>query len=152
MVKNSLILFAFVLLTVTSCKDINDTEADEQALIKMNEQWDKNVMTDNQKNADYYTDDAISVENGEIYKGKEAIDDLFKSYNEDYTALSSKSKVENIRISGNLATVRGSYSGSFISKESGDTLHIKGAWVDLCERQVEGVWKIVYSIGTELKD
>ena len=147
-----MILFAFVLLTVTSCKDINDIEADEQALIKMNEQWDKNVMTDNQKNADYYTDDAISVDNGKIYKGKEAIANLFKSYDEDYTILSGKNRIENISISGNLATVRGSYSGSLISLESGDTLQIKGAWVDLCERQVEGVWKIVYSIGTELKD
>ena len=119
----------------------------------MSEQWDMNVMASaNEKNADYYTEEAIRIDNGEIYEGKKAIADLLKSYNEEYIPLSCKNSVEDIRISGNLATVRGSFLGSFISKQSGDTLYMKGAWVDLCERQMDGTWKMAYSIGTELKE
>ena len=152
MTKKLLILLAPILLTVTSCQTEKDYEADEQAITKMNEQWDKNVMTDNEKNADYFTDDGILVENGKVYEGKEAIANLFKTYQEDFTVLNSKKTIDDVKIEDDLATVRGLYSGSFISKLSGDTLNIKGAWVDLCEKQTGGDWKMVYSIGTELKD
>ncbi len=117
------------------------------------EDWDMNAKAGNpEKNVDHYTDDAIRIDNGEIYEGKEAIGKLLQSYNENTSRLFMENKVEKIRVSGDLATVRGSFLGSFILKESGDTLHSKGAWVDVCERQSDGSWRMVLTIGTKLND
>ena len=145
-------LFAVLLITgcTTPTEEI-DIEADEQALIKLTEKWDMNAKAGNLKNVDHYTDDAIRIDNGVIYEGKEAIGNLLRSYNEN-TILNMENKVEKIWVSGDLATVRGSFLGSFILKESGDTLHAKGAWVDVCERQSDGSWRMVLTIGAEIND
>jgi len=135
-----------------SCQEKIDIEADEQALIKLTaEEWDMNAKAGNLKNVDHYTEDAIRIDIGGIYEGKEAIGKLFQSHNE-YTILFMENKVEKIWVSGDLATVRGSFLGSFILKESGDTLHAKEAWVDVCERQSDGSWRMVLTIITELND
>ncbi len=116
------------------------------------EDWDMNAKAGNpEKNVDHYTDDAIRIDNGEIYEGKEAIGKLLQSYNEN-TILLLENKVDKIRVSGDLATVRCSFLGSVILKESGDTLNRKGAWVDVCERQSDGSWRMVLTIGTKLND
>ena len=150
------IIFSILALSLIagsgSCQEKIDTKADEQALIKLTaEEWDMNAKAGNLKNVDFYTEDAIRIDNGVIYEGKEAIGNLLRSYNEN-TILTMENKVENIWISGDLATVRGSFLGSFILKESGDTLHLKGAWVDVCERQSDGSWKMVLTLGTRLND
>ena len=135
-----------------SCQEKIDIEADEQALIKLTaEEWDMNAKAGNLKNVDHYTDDAIRIGNGGIYEGKEAIGKLLQSYNEA-TILLMENKVEKIWVSGDLATVRGSFLGSIILKESGDTLHLKKAWVNVCERQSDGTWRMVLTIGTDLND
>ncbi len=147
-----LILSLLLIAGSYTCQEKIDIEADEQALIKATEEWDVNAITDNLKNLDQYTENAIRIDNGSIYEGKEAIGNLLRSYNEDYTVLSNKNTVENIWVSGDLATVRGSFLGSVILKESGDTLHSKGAWVGVSERQSDGSWKSVLSLGTEIND
>ena len=151
----TIIFSFFAVLLITGCtppKEEIDVEADEQALIKLTaEEWDMNAKAGNLKNVDHYTDDAIRIDNGGIYEGKEAIGKLLQSYNEN-TFLFLENKVEKIWISGDLATVRGSFLGSFILKESGDTLNLKGAWVDVCERQSDGSWRMVLTIGTDLND
>jgi len=149
-----IIISILAICLIASCtppKEEIDIEADKQALLKVSEEWDMNAMTDNLKNLDFYTDDAIRIDNGRIYEGKEAIGKLLQSYDEA-TILFIENKVEKIWISGDLATVRGSFLGSFILKESGDTLHSKGAWVDVFERQSDGSWKSVLSLGTEIND
>ena len=147
----SILALSLIAGSISGQKKI-DIEADEQALIKLTaEEWDMNAKAGNLKNVDHYTEDAIRIVNGGIYEGKEAIGKLFQSYNEN-TILFMENKVEKIWVSGDLATVRGSFLGSFILKESGDTLHSKGAWVDVFERQSDGSWKSVLSLGTEIND
>jgi hypothetical protein len=40
--------------------------------------------------------------------------------------------------------------GSWANQEYGDTLWTKAAWVGIYERQEDGAWKMVFSMGTEL--
>ncbi len=160
------ILLSIVLLVALSCQKNKsaqeeesksvitqpDIEADKQALTKFNEEWDVNAMAgDFKKNAYKYTEDAIRIDGGKIYEGREAISDLLQSYVEDYVSLTNENKIEKMWISGDVAAVKGSFKGSVVQKESGDTLHLKGAWADVFERQPDGKWKMVYSIGAELK-
>ena len=88
-----------------------------------------------------------------IYYGKEEIRTLLTTeVRPGFTVSSCENTVEDIRISGDLATVRGTFLGSWAHQEWGDTLWTKAAWVDVCERQEDGSWKMVFNMGTELKE
>lgn len=143
-----------ILFAATSCQKKYNLEADKQALVKLtDEDWDANFLSGNlEGNVNFYTDNAIRIWNGKIYSGKDAIRTLLTTDSGLYKILKHENKVEDFRISGDLATVRGSFFGSFIHKESGDTLNIKEAWVDICERQADGSWKMALTIIAELKD
>ena len=157
MKKSFLAFLAIILLTGISCQKKADIEADKQAFkqawAKLTKDWDMNIKAGEQiKNTNHYTEDAIRIDNGKIYSGKEGIGKLLRSYNETTTPLSAENKAEKILVSGDLATVNGSFLGSFIQKESGDTLHLKEAWVSICERQADGSWLMSFTMVTELKD
>jgi len=123
-------------------------------LIKLTaEQWDADSLSGNyEANVDFYTENSLRIDDGKSTKGKEAIRNLLKTNSEGYTILKQESKVEDTWISDDLATVRGSFLGSFIHKESGDTLNLKGAWVDVCERQKDGSWKMAFTLTSNLNN
>ena len=149
--KKLIVVIVPILLILTSCQNIIDPEADKQTIIKLNKEWDINTMKGNvEKNAALYTEDAIRIDGGKIYEGREAINNLLQSYAKGTTPLSMENKTENIWISGDIAAVRGAFKGSFIQDESGDTLNIKGAWSSVYERQADGTWKVVFSLGSPL--
>jgi ketosteroid isomerase-like protein len=150
-----LILFVTIIFFIgTSCQKKYDAEADKRSLVRLTaEDWDANFLSGNyEANVDFYTENAIRIDDVKEYRGKEAMRALFKTNSERYTILRQKNKVEDTWISGDRAAVRGSFLGSFIHKESGDTLNIKGAWVDVCERQADGSWKMVFTLASGLKD
>lgn len=152
--KKLISFLIIILFAATSCQKKYNLEADKQALVKLTaEDWDANFLTGNlEANINFYTENAIRIWNGKVYSGKNAIRTLLNTDTEGYRILKHANKVEDTRISGDLATVRGSFFGSFIHKESGDTLNIKEAWVDICERQADGSWKMALTIIAELKD
>ena len=116
------------------------------------EDWDANALAGNMEaNLDFYTEDAVRIQDGMILRGKEEIRTvLTDEIRPGFTTASIENTIEDIRISGNLATVRGTFLGSWANQEYGDTLWTKGAWVDICERQEGGSWKMVFTMGTEL--
>jgi len=152
--KKLILLVTIIFFAGTSCQKKYDIEADRQALTKLTaEDWDANFLSGNREaNVNFYTENALRIWDGKVYSGKDAIRALFSTDSEGYTILKHENKVEDTKISGNLATVRGSFVGSFIHKESGDTLNIKEAWVDICERQADGSWKMALTIIAELKN
>ena len=152
--KNLILSVSIIILAATSCQKKYDAEADKKALEKLTaEDWDANFLSGNYNaNVDFYTENALRIDDVIEHRGKEAMRATFKTNMEVYTVLKHKNKAEDIWISGDLATVRGSFLGTFIHKESGDTLNIKGAWVDVCERQLDGSWKMVYTLKSGLKD
>jgi ketosteroid isomerase-like protein len=102
-------------------------------------------------NMEFYTEDAVRIQDGMIYTGKEEILTLLTTeVRPGFTTSTCDNTVENIRVSGDLATVRGTFLGSWAHAEWGDTLWTKAAWMDIFERQEDGSWKMVYNIGTEL--
>lgn len=152
--KKLILFLTIILFAATSCQKKYNLEADRLALVKLTaEDWDANFLSANHEaNVNFYTEDAIRIWDGKIYSGKDAILTLFNTDTGGYKILKHENKVEDTRISGGLATVRGSFFGSFIHKESGDTLNIKEAWIDICERQADGSWKMALTIIAELHD
>ena len=152
--KKLIFLLTIFFFAGNSCQKKYDAEADKKALVKLTaEDWDANFLSGNyEANVDFYTEDAVRIDDVKEYRGKEAMRALFKTNSEGYTVLRHENKVEDTWLSGDRATVRGSFSGSFIHKESGDTLNIKGAWVDVCERQADGSWKMLFTLASGLKD
>jgi ketosteroid isomerase-like protein len=152
--KKLILFVTIIFFIVTSCQKKYDTVVDRQALVKLTaEDWDANFLSGNHEaNVNFYTENALRIWDGKVYSGKDAIRTLFSMNSEGYIILKHENKVEDTKISGDLATVRGSFLGLFIHKESGDTINIKEAWVDICERQADGSWKMALTIIAELKD
>ena len=151
-------VFALVLFAGLSCTNepepVRDYEADKQALIKLSsEDWDANVRAGNMDaNVDSYTEDAVRIQDGMKYTGKEEIRTKLTYVRPGFTTSISENTIDDIWISGDLATVRGTFLGSWVHEEWGDTLWTKAAWVDVCERQEDGSWKMVFTMGTELSE
>lgn len=154
-------LFALLLLAGSSCKTESepttisepDPEADREALVNLTtKDWDANFLAGNpDASVDFYTEDAVRIQDGKIYNGREEIRAFLTSeIRPGFTVSSSENTVEDIRISNNLATVRGTFLGSWAHAEWGDTLWNKGTWVDICERQEDGSWKMIYTMAMEL--
>jgi len=163
MKKYLTLLFALVFLAGTSCTHAPDTEttpladpeADREALMKLaSEDWDANALTGNMEaNVDFYTDDAVRIQDGMILRGKEEIRTvLTDEIRPGFSVSTCENTVDDIRISGDLATVWGEFLGSWANQEYGDTLWTKAAWVGICQRQEDGSWKMVYTMATELRE
>ena len=156
--KHLSVVFAMLLCAGLSCTNesdpVIDHEADKQALIKLSsEDWDANVLAGNMDaNMDFYTEDAVRIQDGVIYTGKEEIRTKLNYIRPGFTTSISENTIEDIRISGDLATVRGTYLGSWVHQEWGDTLWAMAAWMDVCERQEDGSWKMVFTMATELNE
>ena len=148
------LLLAIIFITGNSCQKKNDIEADEKALVKLTaEDWTANILAGNSAaNINNFTNDVVRINHGKELSGKDAILAYFKSYANQTTLLKLETKVEDTWISGDVATVRGSYTESFIQKNTGDTINERGAWVDVCIRQEDGSWKMALNLVTELND
>ena len=146
------ILLSFSLLTIFACAEKVDIEADKKAFNKYLEEWDMNAKAGNfEAQVETYTDNAIRMEEG-VLVGKEAIRNSFKTFHEKFNITECVNKAEDIRVSGNLAVIRGSFSGTFVPKDGGEPIHPKGPWVAVYERQLDGSWKCVYNIGIDIKE
>ncbi|MCH7771794.1 MAG: DUF4440 domain-containing protein [Bacteroidetes bacterium] len=146
------ILLSFSLLTIFACAEKVDIEADKAALNKLLEEWDMNVKAGNfEAQAESYTDNAIRMEEGVIV-GKEAIRNSFKTFHEEFNITKCDNKAEDIRVSGDLAVIRGSFSGTFVPKDGGEPIHPKSLWVAVFERQLDGSWKMAYDLGKDIKE
>ena len=154
MKKYIILLAAIIICGGTSCVQDNNQEADREALIKLTtEDWDVNILAGNlDACVDSYTDDAVRIQDGKILKGKEEIRTLLSTgVRPGFTISTAENTLEDIWISGDLATVRGKFTGSWAHKEYGDTLWTVGTWVDVCERQEDGSWKMVFTMASELR-
>lgn len=153
MKKHVILLTVLVLSGSTSCMKEHPSAADEEALVKLTTtDWDANFLAGNpDASVDFYTEDAVRIQDGIIMTGKEEIRAFLTSeIRPGFTVSSSENTVEDIRVSHDLATVRGTFLGSWAHAEWGDTLWTKGTWVDICERQEDGSWKMVYTMAMEL--
>ena len=150
--RMSAIFLLLSLLIVFACAEKVDIEADKAALNKDLEEWDMNAKAGNfEAQVETYTDNAIRMEKG-VLVGKEAIRNSFKTLNEKFNITECDNKAEDIRVSGNLAVIRGSFSGTFVPKDGGEPIHPISQWVAVFERQHDGSWKCVYDISIDIEE
>jgi ketosteroid isomerase-like protein len=152
--KNLFLIAAVIFFAGSSCQKKYDPEADKQALINLtSEDFDANFLSGNpDASIEFYTDAALLIEDGMKYSGKEAIRTKLTSVRDGFRVATHENRVEDTWISGDVATVRGTFLGSWVHDEWGDTLLAKSAWVDVCERQKDGSWKMVLTLTTELRE
>jgi ketosteroid isomerase-like protein len=78
--KLLLLIPIIIAFTAYSCQMKYSSSEDEIAIEKLVKEWENNGATGHRvANADFFTDDGIRVQGGKIYRGKEAIRDLFSS-------------------------------------------------------------------------
>jgi ketosteroid isomerase-like protein len=120
---------------------------DEIAIEELVKEWENNGVTGNREaNAEFFTDDGIRVQGGEIYRGKEAIRDLFSSPQEQKAFLRQENVIDRIWSSNEFITVASTRTISFISVDTGDTLTTSVAAINVFERQPDGTLKMAYSM------
>lgn len=147
------ILLSFSLLTICACAEKIDIETDKAALTKDLKEWDMNVKAGNfEARVEYYTDNAIRMEEGIIIVGKEAIRNSFKAVHEQFNITKCDNKAEDIKVSGDLAVIRGSFSGTLVPKNGSEPMHPKSLWLGVYERQPDGSWKCAYDMSIDIKE
>lgn len=146
----SFLLFLSVLV-LTACAAppavVDDTpqeEADIQTINRVNDLWEEAVVAgDVDSLLALVTDDNILMEpNKPAIVGKEAIRESFQSFFDAYSVEDTKIVTEEIRLAGDWAYRRGSWSETFVPKDGGDPIQMTGKWTSINERQVDGSWKI----------
>lgn len=152
--KNLILIATVIFFVGTSCEKKFDVEADKQALIKLTtKDFDENFLSGNpDASIEFYTDMALVIKHGMKYSGKEAIRTKLTSIREGFTISTYENRVEETWISGDLAAVRGTFTGSWVREEWGDTLFSKDAWVNVCERQKDGSWKMALTLSTNIRE
>ncbi|MGW8317025.1 MAG: nuclear transport factor 2 family protein [Bacteroidales bacterium] len=146
------LIITIVVLSTVGCTHHQNLEADQAALEKLSVgDWDENANAGNlDALADSYTADAIRIGDGMVLNGREEMRDAFKTYWSSDVPDVLDNTVEEIRVSGDLATVRGFFEASNNTEDGGRTIVAKGAWIDICERQESGEWKLVATIATDI--
>jgi len=124
--------------------DTSQKEEDIQAINRIYEQWDEAwAAGDVDAILALVTDDYIGMEsNRPVIVGKEAFRESQQSFFDEYSVQGPKSVSEESRLAGDWAYGRGSWSGTYIPKAGGDSIHITVKWMGISERQADGSWKI----------
>jgi uncharacterized protein (TIGR02246 family) len=93
-----------------------------------------------------YAEDAVRMPpNVPMSKGKAAILAWFKKEAEQYT-LQIDNVPEDVQVDGDLAFMRGTFTGTVTPKAGGEPVQVKGKWMAVYKRQVDGSWKCICDI------
>lgn len=136
-----------VLLLVTACAQPIDIAADEEAQRQLGVVWDNAANSgDWDTLVSLYVDEPLRMDpDSPIVIGKDAMRQVFQGYRDQADAEYTNTVVD-VRVAGNLAVVRGTFTGSVAPKDGSDPYHDSGDWVSVRERQEDGSWKIAYDI------
>jgi uncharacterized protein (TIGR02246 family) len=125
-----------------------DVEADITAIKGMLDQFDTllNAGEPERLVSLNYAEDAVRMPPDEpMVKGKAAILEWFKQEAEQYT-LQIDNAPEEAQVDGDLAFMRGTFSGTITPKTGGESIPALGKWMAVYERQADGSWKVIADI------
>ena len=132
---------------------VADVEADIKAIKGMVDEWVAlyNAGDFERLVSFYYAEDAVAMPvNEPIREGREAILSGFIKENEMYDSSQLDSSIaEDVRVSGDLAMVRGADTGINTPKGGGEPIKYNIKWVGIFERQPDGTWKCICEIGND---
>lgn len=146
--KKNLAVIGWVLFVVASAlaQGVNNP-ADMAAVRRASAAWDKAWSAgDCEALALLYTTDAIVMEpNAPARVGRDATRASCKKYFSRFREV-NRSRVEDVRVSGDLAVARGTEVSTTSPKAGGKTVQYRDKWVTVYQRQPDGSWKILWEI------
>ena len=142
-----LVLLGLTVFVVSSCQQMVDTTADVESFQR---RLDELGYAYNNKDLDAlvacYTDDAVRMSADEpVWIGMNAIRTGFQKGFEMYDE-QAKDIVEDVRVFGDLACLRGTWIATLNPKDAEETISESGKWMSLMQRQSDGSWKTVWDI------
>jgi ketosteroid isomerase-like protein len=126
-----------------------NVEADVAAIKASFDEW---VQLSNAGDLDrimsiFYAENSIQMApNDSIRKGKEAILLGYQQNRELNDEHWDSSVVEDVRVSGDLAVVRGTDTGTTTPRSGGEPVKFNLKWLIVLERQSDGTWKWLYEM------
>ena len=98
--------------------------------------------------AELITDDYVMMAPDQpAIEGKEAFLAYYKALLEENDVKNAKNVVGDVRLAGDWAVVRGTYTAVRTPKATGEPINVRSKWVDIRELQPDGSWKFSLSIG-----
>jgi uncharacterized protein (TIGR02246 family) len=124
-----------------------DIEADVEANKNLNDEWDEAYnAADIDRLMSLYTDDAVRIPPNEpSLIGKEAIQGNFQQNFDQFTT-ENDSEAVDVKIGGDLAFVRGTWTDIQTPKAGGESLYLNGNFVVINQKQTDGSWKTICEI------
>ena len=124
-----------------------DISADIEACKNLNDAWDEAYNAgDIDRLLSIYTDDAIRIPPNEpALIGKEAIQGNFQQSFDQFTE-ENDSVVVDVKIGGDLAFVRGTWTDIQTPKDGEESLNLNGNFVVINQKQTDGSWKTICDI------
>jgi ketosteroid isomerase-like protein len=141
-------ILVFLAMLAFACGPKVNAPADVQAIKGMDASFDKpyNAGDAEALVSANYTNDAVRMEPYQkALVGKDAIRTSFQKFFDQYAA-EGRDVTEDVRVSGDLAVVRGTYEGKSNLKAGGFSAQEKGKWVGAYQRQPDGSWKCFWDI------
>jgi uncharacterized protein (TIGR02246 family) len=135
------------LLVVIGCTRKRNDPADVKAIERSSADWDDAWNAgDIDALLAFYTSDAVLMgPNEPAVTGREAMRARFRSYFDIYDD-ETKSSLEDVRVSGDLAVVRGIYTDVSRPRTGGAPASEKGKWIGAYQRQPDGSWRIFWEM------
>jgi len=121
-----------------------DVEADIEAVKKIGDEFNTAFNAgDTDKLVSIYTDDAVRIPPNEpALIGKEAIRGRFQRLFDQFT-VEHESVVVDVKVSGDLAFFRGTWTTIDTPKDGGEPLKFNGNFVSIIQKQPDESWKTI---------
>ena len=142
-------VLAVILIVAAGCAPKADAPEDVAAIKAMADAWGPAESAgDAAALTAQYADGAVQLPaNGPIRVGKEAILSAFRTDFRQYIHGAALDVAEDVRVVGDLAFARGTYTTKVTPKVPGAAvIDDKGKWLTAFRRQADGSWKIVVDI------
>jgi ketosteroid isomerase-like protein len=156
-----LIPLVFLLCSTFSCQNRDKTTSNklevniEADIAAIKASFDEFVQLYNANNFDrimsiFYIENSIQMPpNESIRKGKAAILLGYHKTRELNDEHIDYSVIEDVRVSGDMAVVRGLDTGTTTPRSGGKPVKYNMKWLTILERQPDGTWKWIYEIWNE---
>jgi len=121
-----------------------DVEADKEAIKKITDDFNAALNAgDIDKLVSLFTDDAVRIPPNEpALIGKEAIRGMFQQQLDQFT-VQNEGVIVDLKVSGDLAFFRGSWTSINTPKDGGKPLKYNGSYVSVIQKQPDGSWKTI---------